>query len=66
MMIVAGAYHLSFRGGDFLGSWIYNTSPTHGFLYCALVAAFVCALILPLILLVPKELLATADGAPNA
>jgi MFS family permease len=66
MMMVAGAYQLSFRGGDFVGSWIYNSSPEHGFLYCALVTSFVYSLILPLILLVPKELLATSDGQPNS
>ena len=56
---------LSARGGDLLGSRIYNSSPTHGFLYCVIATTVVYALILPLILLVPKELIATADGEPN-
>ena len=62
MMAVDGLYQLSYRGGDMLGSWIYTSSPAHGFLYCVLVTTAVYALILPLILLVPKELIATTDG----
>ena len=65
MMLVNGVYVLSARGGDMLGSSIYNCSPTHGFLYCVIATTAVYALILPLILLVPKELIATADGQPN-
>jgi len=48
-----------------LGSAIYNSSPDHGFLYCVIATTIVYALILPLILLVPKELIATADGESN-
>ena len=48
-----------------VGLRIYNSSPTHGFLYCVIATTAVYALILPLILLVPKELIATADGEPN-
>ena len=65
MMLVDGVFALSARGGDLLGSKIYNSSPTHGFLYCVIATTAVYALILPLILLVPKELIATADGEPN-
>jgi predicted MFS family arabinose efflux permease len=65
MMLVDGVFQLSNRGGDLLGSEIYNSSPTHGFLYCVIATTAVYALILPLILLVPKELIATADGEPN-
>jgi MFS family permease len=65
MMLVDGVYVLSARGGDLLGSEIYGSSPTHGFLYCVIAITVVYALILPLILLVPKELIATADGEPN-
>jgi hypothetical protein len=52
-------------GGDLLGSKIYNHNPTNGFLYCVIATTLVYALILPLILLVPKELIATAEGEPN-
>ncbi len=65
MMMVDGVLLLSSRGGDLLGSAIYESSPTHGFLYCVIATTSVYALILPLILLVPKKLIATADGEPN-
>ena len=65
MMLVDGVYVLAGRGGDRLGTGIYSSSPAHGFLYCVIATTAVYALILPLILLVPKELIATADGEPN-
>ena len=65
MMAVDGMYLLAYRGGDVLGSAIYNSSPKYGFLYCVIATTAVYALILPLILLVPRELIATADGEPN-
>jgi MFS family permease len=65
MMMVDGVYVLAGRGGDQLGSAIYDSSPENGFLYCVIATTAVYALILPLILLVPKELIATADGEPN-
>ena len=51
--------------GDLLGSKIYNGGREHGFLYCVIAITAVYALILPLILLVPKELIANTDGEPN-
>jgi MFS family permease len=65
MMLVDGFFLLSYRGGDLLGAKIYASSPTNGFLYCALATTAVYALILPVILLIPKELIATADGEKN-
>jgi hypothetical protein len=65
MMIIAGAFELSWRAGDLLGAKIYNASPTHGFLYCVIATTLVYALILPTITLVPKALIATADGEAN-
>ncbi len=65
MMLVDGMYLLSYRGGDLVGAKIYSSSPTHGFLYCALATTAVYALILPVILLIPKDLIATADGEAN-
>lgn len=62
MMLVDGVLALSARAGDLLGSWIYNSSPTHGFTYCVIATTTVYALILPLIPLAPKELIATTDG----
>ena len=65
MMMVDGMYMLSYRGGDIVGSEIYASSPTHGFLYCALATTAVYALILPVLLLIPKEVIATTDGEAN-
>ena len=65
MMLVDGVFWLSSRGGDVLGAKIFNSSPQNGFLYCVIATTAVYALILPLILLVPKHLIATADGEPN-
>jgi Na+/melibiose symporter-like transporter len=65
MMMVDGVLALSSRGGDLLGSRIYSSSPKYGFIYCVIVTTVVYALILPLILLVPKRIIATADGEPQ-
>jgi MFS family permease len=65
MMMVEAGNLLSTRGGDLLGSWIYGTSPTHGFLYCVIAITLVYALMLPVLWLIPPELLATADGEAN-
>ena len=65
MMLVAGIYDLAGRGGDLLGAHIYNGDPAHGFLYCALLTMAVYALMLPVLLLIPKSLLDTADGQRN-
>jgi hypothetical protein len=44
MMLVDGVFMLSARGGDLLGSKIYNISPTNGFLYCVIATTSrVCA-----------------------
>ena len=34
MMLVLALIALGFRGSDLLGSWIYASSPAHGFQYC--------------------------------
>ena len=65
MMMVDGAYQLSYRGGDIVGAWIYRASPSHGFLNCTIATTIVYALIVPVLLLIPKELIATSDGQPN-
>jgi len=65
MMLVEAGNLISTRGGDLLGSWIYTSSPAHGFLYCVIAITVVYALILPVLLLIPKELLATTDGQAN-
>ena len=44
---------------------IYMSSPAHGFLYCVIATSLVYALILPVLLFVPKEIVAAADGEAN-
>lgn len=65
MMIVMSLYPLSSRVGDVFGSWLFGLSATHGFQYCAVAITVTYALMLPLIPLVPKPLMTTADGEPN-
>jgi hypothetical protein len=65
MMLVSAGIMLAARGGDLMGAKIYASSPAHGFLYCVIATTIVYALILPVILWIPKELIATADGEPN-
>ncbi|HEY7901205.1 MAG TPA: MFS transporter [Caulobacteraceae bacterium] len=62
MMFIAAGNLLSYRGGDLLGSKIYAASATHGFTYCVIATTVVYALIVPVILLVPKEVMNTSDG----
>jgi hypothetical protein len=62
MMIIAGTFYISSRGGDVFGSWVFGLSPTHGFLYCVIAVTVTYALILPVIPFIPKQITATADG----
>ncbi len=65
MMMMDGVNILAQRGGDLLGSKIYSASPTHGFLYCVIATTLDYALMLPVILLVPKHVMNTRDGEAN-
>ena len=65
MMFVDGLLVLSSRGGDILGTKIYDSDKTNGFLYCVGATTIVYLLILPVILLVPRELVSTRDGEAN-
>jgi hypothetical protein len=53
---------VSARFGDRLGSAIYDANPAKGFLYCVVATTMVYALILPILFLIPKPIVATADG----
>jgi len=66
MMLVESANLLSTRGGDLLGSKIYASSPTYGFVYCVIAITVVYALMLPVLLLIPKEILNAKDGEVSA
>jgi branched-subunit amino acid ABC-type transport system permease component len=61
MMLLFGAsiYYLAVRFGDLLGTEIYDR---WGFYTAVWATIVVYALILPVILLVPRRLLATRDG----
>jgi hypothetical protein len=56
---------LSSRGSDVLGARIYGADPAHGFAICVIATTAVYALVLPVLLLVPRHVIATADGQPN-
>jgi len=60
MMLFLGCYYFSSRAGDLLGTWIYDNHG--GFIPTVILTTLVCALILPVLLLVPKRLTATKDG----
>ena len=65
MMMVAGMYELAYRGGDWVGAGIYASSAEHGFLYCVAAGTATSLLMVPMLLLIPKALIATADGERN-
>ena len=60
MMLFYAFYYFSVRAGDLLGTWIYDKHG--GFIPTVVVTIIVYALILPVILFVPKRLTATKDG----
>jgi uncharacterized membrane protein YeaQ/YmgE (transglycosylase-associated protein family) len=60
MMLFISLYYIAVRFGDLFGTWLYDH---HGGFITALWATIgVYALILPALLLVPRRLIATADG----
>jgi len=65
MMLVAGMYELAYRGGDYVGTKIYASSATHGFLYCVVAGTATSVLMLVVLRMIPKDLIATADGERN-
>lgn len=65
MMLVAGGYELAYRAGDLVGASIYGSAATHGFLWCVILATATSLLMLPILRLIPRELIATADGESN-
>ena len=63
MMMMTAFYYIVSRLGDLLGTYLYSHG---GFTLCVAAICVVYASILPAILLVPKRLLATADGETPA
>jgi predicted MFS family arabinose efflux permease len=62
MMMSATLLSISIRFGDVLGTHLYDRYG--GFTVCVIATTAVYALILPVLLLVPRSLIATADGQP--
>jgi len=60
LMFSTSLYWLITRAGDVLGSWLFERF--HGFSVCVVAITIVYAAILPVLLLVPRRLLATPDG----
>jgi MFS family permease len=64
LMMSSSLYFVVVRFGDVLGTYLYDRYG--GFAVCVIAITIVYALILPSLLLVPKHLIATADGqAPD-
>jgi ABC-type antimicrobial peptide transport system permease subunit len=59
-MLAGSLYFVVSRFGDVLGTQLYDHYG--GFTVCVIAITTVYALILPTLLLVPKELIATGDG----
>jgi Na+/melibiose symporter-like transporter len=64
LMMSGGLYWIASRFGDVLGTKLYDHYG--GFAACVIAITVVYALILPALLLVPKRLIATADGQAPA
>ena len=60
LMMSSSLYFVVVRFGDILGTSLYDRYG--GFTVCVIAITFVYGLILPALLLVPKHLIATADG----
>jgi len=64
LMMSGGLYAVAARFGDVLGTRLYDQYGD--FAVCVIAITVVYALILPVLLLVPRGLTATADGEPPA
>lgn len=62
MMLVFSVGQLAQRGGDVVGAALYSSSADHGFAYCVAAVTISAGLILPCIKMIPRNLIATADG----
>jgi hypothetical protein len=60
MMLFTALYYIAVRFGDLFGTWLYDHQG--GFITALWATIGVYALILPVLLLVPRRLIATADG----
>jgi hypothetical protein len=60
LMLFTSIYWISTRFGDLLGAWLYDLHG--GFVTAVIATVIVYAMILPILLLVPRRLIDTADG----
>jgi len=60
LMMCSSLFFVISRFGDILGTMLYDRYG--GFTVCVIAITLVYALILPILLLIPKSLIATADG----
>lgn len=65
MTLLVAAYSLAVRLGDLVGVKIYALSPTYGFTYCVIAITVVYALMLPVLWLVPRHIMRSAEGEPD-
>ena len=61
LMLSGGLYYVSTRVGDLLGTWLYERSGD--FTICVILITLVYALILPVLLLTPRDIVNTTDDA---
>jgi MFS family permease len=64
MMLFVAAYYVAVRFGDLFGTWLYDHHG--GFKTAVFATIIVYALIVPVILIVPKRLISTTDGQAAA
>jgi hypothetical protein len=66
MMLVEGVGLLSLRASDAFGSAVYDADPHNGFLYCVIATTLVYSLILPALLLIPRDIIARSEEGFSA
>jgi MFS family permease len=62
MMLMEATLYLAYRGGDVVGSRIYDSDPAHGFLWCVVLTTLAYAAMLPVVSLVPRGLADRREG----
>lgn len=66
MMLSGGLSSLSAGISNVVGAAIYSASPRYGFLYDVIAMVLVFTAILPMLKLIPREIVARTDGEHNA
>ncbi len=66
MMMVEGVGLLSLRASDAFGSAVYDADPHNGFFYCVVATTLVYSLILPALLLIPRDVIDRSEEGVSA